>query len=154
MGTLEVYDPSSNSWTTKASMHTPRSQLAVGVIDGKLFAVGGTDGHLNGLRTVEVYDPAADEWRSLAPIPQPYGRYAHAVGVLNGRLYAVGGIATYAGTDLVDAYDPATDTWRSVHPTLIESQGMGAGVIGGVLYIVGGSCYDVLYATVSAYIPP
>ena len=53
LNTLEVYDPATNTWTTKASMPTSRRELAAGVINGKLYAVGGTGDPT----TLEVYEP-------------------------------------------------------------------------------------------------
>jgi hypothetical protein len=61
---------SPGTWTTKASMPTARSQLAVSVLNGILYAVGGTNdsGVLN---TVEAYDPTTDSWTTKTPMPTP-----------------------------------------------------------------------------------
>ena len=40
-GTLEVYDPSTNIWSTKASMPTARSYVAAGAINNKIYVAGG-----------------------------------------------------------------------------------------------------------------
>src|SRR5262249_36244639 len=37
-----AYDPSSNTWTPRASMPTARGALSVAVIDGKIYAAGGS----------------------------------------------------------------------------------------------------------------
>ena len=42
--TVEVYDPGSNSWAAKAPLPTGRSDLAAGVVGGKLYALGGYNG--------------------------------------------------------------------------------------------------------------
>jgi hypothetical protein len=39
--TVFAYDPVMNSWNFKASMPTRRAELAAGVIDGRVYAVGG-----------------------------------------------------------------------------------------------------------------
>jgi N-acetylneuraminic acid mutarotase len=39
--TVQVYDPSSDSWTTEASMPTGRHVLGAAVVEDKLYAVGG-----------------------------------------------------------------------------------------------------------------
>lgn len=41
LNTVEAYDPSTNIWTTKAKMPTPRTEFAVGVLGNTLYAVGG-----------------------------------------------------------------------------------------------------------------
>lgn len=55
------------SWTTKAPMPTPRSRVASGVVNGKIFVLGG-DG---GSTVVEMYDPVKDSWQSWPPLSQP-----------------------------------------------------------------------------------
>ena len=72
--TLEAYDPAANTWSTKAPMPTARQELAVGVINGILYAIGGNGpGSPN---VVEAYDPAANSWSTKAPMPT--GRYGLA----------------------------------------------------------------------------
>ena len=42
VGTAHVYNPATDTWTTlPGSMLTPRTSLAIGAFDGRLFAVGG-----------------------------------------------------------------------------------------------------------------
>ena len=103
--TVEAYDPVTNSWTTKAPMPTPRYGLAVGVVSGFLYAVGGS----GPTGTVAVYDPAANSWTSRGPMLT--SRTSLGAGVVNGVLYAVGGLPLYNGAALatLEAYDPAQD---------------------------------------------
>ena len=49
-------------------MATDRSHLAVVVLDGKLYAVGGQDVGFNALSSVERYDPGTNAWEAVAPI--------------------------------------------------------------------------------------
>ena len=147
--TLEVYDPATNSWTTKAPMPTARAQMGGAVINGKLYLVGGsTNGTVPGqLATLEVYDPYTNAWTTKASMPT--SRFGLGAGEVNGVLYAVGG---YNGTVLttVEAYSPATDSWTTVAPTptaRAESRPQG---INGVLYVAGGSTST---ATLEAFTP-
>ena len=55
-GAVDAYDPSTNSWTTKASLPTPRAGLAVGVVSGILYAVGGIADNTS-FGTLEAYWP-------------------------------------------------------------------------------------------------
>ncbi len=41
VNTVEAYDPTTNTWTTKAPMPTPRHLLRIGVLNGFLYAIGG-----------------------------------------------------------------------------------------------------------------
>ncbi len=54
----QVYFPANNSWGMGASMPTARYALAVGVLDDKLYAMGGSDARTApDLATNEVYVP-------------------------------------------------------------------------------------------------
>jgi N-acetylneuraminic acid mutarotase len=65
----EMYDPTTNTWTTRAALPTGRSGIAAGVVGERLYVFGGEIPRLFG--EVEVYDPATDRWQSLAPMPEP-----------------------------------------------------------------------------------
>ena len=69
-------------------MHHARSALAVAVLDGKLYAIGGFVVYSE-TRVVEVYDPGTDTWSEDAPLVEV--RQAMLAGVLNGRIYSAGG---------------------------------------------------------------
>jgi N-acetylneuraminic acid mutarotase len=71
--TLEMYNPKTDTWTTKSPMPTARNYLAAAFgRDGKLYAIGG-EVYGSG-RTgivydkIESYDPVTDTWLSLRGI--------------------------------------------------------------------------------------
>jgi len=51
-----IYDPATDTWSTAASIPTPRSQTAVAVVDRKIYAIGGTS-KSEFISTVEEFDP-------------------------------------------------------------------------------------------------
>ena len=59
-----------HNWTTKAEMPTARIGLASGVVQGKIYVIGG-EARLYGLGlpTVEAYDPATDTWSRKTDLP-------------------------------------------------------------------------------------
>ena len=82
--------PKNGTWSEVAPMPQNRTRLAAGVVDGKLYAVGGFSREGWEVHdTVEVYDPADDTWAPLAPMSSP--RSGLAAGVVDGKLYAMGG---------------------------------------------------------------
>jgi len=89
----------------------------VAVLDGKLYAVGGSDHDGASLSLVEWYDPALDAWEEVAPMST--ARDEVAVAVLDGKLYAVGGesnVNNDGALSSVERYDPALNAWETVAP--------------------------------------
>jgi hypothetical protein len=154
VATLEVYNPATNTWTTKTSMPTARVYPSAAVVNGLLYVIGGcTTFDCAGLTgTVEAYDPVTDAWTTKAPMPTP--RREFGVGVINGVVYAVGGFSGGGASSSNEVYDPSTNSWstKASKPTSlgqVKSEG-----VNGLLYAMGG--YDgccSLYATVEAYNP-
>ena len=139
VATVEAYDPATDMWETKASMPTARGELAVGVVNGVLYAIGGRRGDPDQavFATVEAYDPATDMWTTKAPMPT--ARRSLAVGVVDGILYAVGGVGSDGhrlGT--LEAYDPVTDTWTTLTDMHGPRSGLAVAVLDGKIYAVGG----------------
>jgi hypothetical protein len=153
--TLEAYDPVANTWTEKAPMPTARFNLGVAVVNGILYAMGGTNGCPCSLATVEAYDPTTDTWTTKASMPTAHSVFGTAV--VNGILYVVGGTSNNSGDFLqtVEAYNPVTDTWTTKSPMPTGRDGIGIGVINGIIYAVGGtnSSYFGTLATNEAYDP-
>ncbi len=137
-GTLDVYDPATDTWTTKAPMPTARQLLAAGVIGGKLYAVGGIDNGSLFFNTVEVYDPATDIWTPQPPMPT--ARAWLAAGVINGVLYAVGGVnGSYLATN--EAFIPSDLTWSSGNTAVatVDANGLATGLSPGATTITAAS---------------
>lgn len=150
---LEVYDPNTDTWTTKAPIPTGVYGAAVGVIDGKLYVAGGQAIVSEGfnIATLQVYDPATDTWTTKAPMP--FGSVGMAAGVIDGKLYVAGGM-TPPNTGTVDTlrvYDPVADTW-SIKVPMPTARMADGGVVNGILYVVGGFSGSILNL-VEAYDP-
>jgi energy-converting hydrogenase Eha subunit A len=142
------------AWLAKASMPTPREGLAVGVVNGILYAVGGYNSAVPvdvGLGTVEAYDPIANSWTTKAPMPTPRSRFS--VGVVNGVLYAVGGVNGTGNLGTVEAYDPVANSWTTMAPMPTPREELAVGVVNGLLYAIGGAGNNGPLATVEAYDP-
>ena len=59
---MEMYDPTTNTWTLVKPMSTARDYLAMAHFDGRIWAMGGKDGG-NILNSCESYDSNTDRWR-------------------------------------------------------------------------------------------
>ncbi len=159
LGTVEAYDPMTNTWAQAFPMPTARKRLAVGVVNGILYAIGGIG--VSGtqvLSTVEAYDPMTNTWTTKAPMPT--GLYDHAIGVVDGVLYVMGGSDSSSGNSstTVLAYDPTANTWATKASMPTSRTGHSVGVVSGMLYAVGGlmggnGLTPTVLATVEAYDP-
>jgi N-acetylneuraminic acid mutarotase len=149
VATNEVYDPATNKWETKSPMPTARNHAAAGVVNNKIYIIGGRLGAafmLSGASNtdiVEEYDPAADQWGALrAPMPAG-GRSAAGWGTFDGRIYVVGGEARSGGMHgtfrRVEAFDAATNTWATMPQMSFHRHGMAADVLNGRLHVVSGN---------------
>lgn len=142
----EVYDPATNTWQTKSKMPTARNHAAVGVMNNKIYVIGGRLGaafitRASNTDIVEEYDPAADQWGSLKA-PMPTARSATAWGTHGGRIYVAGGetrTSTMSGTfRKVEAYEPRTNTWHTLPPMEFARHGLAGDFVGNRLHLVSG----------------
>lgn len=79
MASVERYDTENQVWDSVAPVKIARSALSLTVLDGKLYAMGGFDGH-SFLSIVEIYDPIQDKWEESTPLSS--GRSGHASAVI------------------------------------------------------------------------
>ena len=119
-------------WRTKSPMPTGRWGLAAGVVDNKIYAIGGY--YPSSSRTVEEYDPVTDRWTTKASMPT--SRENLAVGVVNNKIYAIGGCCNSLST--VEEYDPATNQWSNKTSMQTERTDLAVGVVNGKIYSIGG----------------
>jgi N-acetylneuraminic acid mutarotase len=140
VGTHEVYDPATDSWTRRAPMPTARNHLGAAVIGGRIHAVGGRVPGDMELTTHEVYDPATDAWAEAPPMPT--GRSGIAVVAHGERLYVFGGetvrLLVRKTFDRAERFDPGTDRWERLPPMPTARHGLGAASFGDGIYVMGG----------------
>ena len=114
-------------------MRIARGGLAAGVINGKLYALGGQDASGDLLDVVECYDPAMNAWTTKSPMPTPRTRFVAVV--VGARLYAIGGLGVQGGRAsalaAVEQYDPATDTWTAKNSLPGGKYDFAAGLVNG-----------------------
>ncbi len=156
LATVEEYDPTADTWVTKASMPTARTWPGVAAANnGKIYVIGGFDGNRS-LPTVEQYDPATDTWTRKADMPTPRWNLG-VVTASDGKIYAIGGQSDgslgWQYYTTVEAYDPTTDTWtkKTNMPTARGYFGLAAANNGNLYAIGGWNNYSI--AAVEEYNP-
>jgi N-acetylneuraminic acid mutarotase len=146
LGTNEVYDPATDKWESRNPMSVPRNHAFSGVVNGKIYVIGGRTGHafiLSATNTdvVEEYNPASDMW-SMPKERMPTARSGGASGTDGRRIYVAGGEVTttelVAAFRAVEAYDPATNSWMTLPSLPMPRHGMAGAVIGNRFHLVSG----------------
>jgi N-acetylneuraminic acid mutarotase len=146
LGTNEVYDPATDKWESRNPMSVPRNHAFSGVVNGKIYVIGGRTGHafiLSATNTdvVEEYNPASNMW-SIPKERMPTARSGGASGTDGRRIYVAGGEVTttelVAAFRAVEAYDPATNSWTTLPSLPMPRHGLAGAVIGTRFHLVSG----------------
>jgi len=121
LNTVEIYNPSSDTWTTGAPMPTARAGLVLANgPDGRIYAIGGYGaGGVQGsgaLSTVEAYDPKLDRWFVEPSLTTARGDPAAATDS-NGVIYVMGGMGASWPLDTVEAFYPQMTPTSTATPT-------------------------------------
>lgn len=112
-----VSSTSENMWTSKASMQEARGSFEVAIVNGKIYAIGGSNGTFpNGtsifVGTNEEYDPIANKWTFKKPMPT--ARTPFCIVELQNKIYCIGGRLNYdIITGVNEAYNPPADIWET-----------------------------------------
>ncbi|VEN55814.1 unnamed protein product [Callosobruchus maculatus] len=134
---VDKYNPIKDHWRPCSPMSVPRNRVGVAVMDGLLYAVGGSEGSKYH-SSVECYDPEADKWTMIKPMH--FKRLAVGVGVVNRLLYAIGGYDGIERHSSVECYHPENNEWTMVSPMHEPRSGAGVAAVNQYIYVVGG--YD------------
>jgi N-acetylneuraminic acid mutarotase len=90
-GRLDVWSPTTNAWTSGASLPSPRSHIAAAtfVLGGRIIALGGETSYNVSTSQAIAYNPSTNGWSQLSPLP--VSRNSGVGGALGGNLcYATG----------------------------------------------------------------
>lgn len=146
VGTVEEYDPNTNTWSERSSMPTARNHAAIGAVNNKIYVIGGRLGSAfiftaSNTNVVEEYDPATDQW-GLVKARMPTERSGGAWAVYKGRIYVAGGEHQdghlMAAFRALEAYDPATNTWLELSMMPMPRHGLAGAVVGNRLHLASG----------------
>ena len=142
---VDEYDPATNSWRARTPMPTPRNHMFGGLVDGKIYIIGGRlgasfIGAATNVDIVEQYDPETNQWGAPQPrMPTP--RSGGGSAVYNGRIYVAGGEQQdhrfFAAFRALEVFDPKAQSWSAtMMPT--PRHGFAAAFIGNRFHIISG----------------
>jgi len=147
-------DTAEDTWAAKAPMQQARAGLGVAVVNGKIYAIGGStasgsyppDIFSGGfVGTNEEYDPATDTWTYKASMPTP--RDYFAIAAYQNKIYCIGGAVgfsvdertgfhSYIGSGVNEVYDTVTNRWVTKSPIPDYGMECQAHVVNGKIYVM------------------
>ena len=131
-----------------APMPTARQEVSSSVFNERVYVIAGFTSAGASLNTVEAYFPGSNSWFPVGAIPI-LNNHNNAATV-GGALYTFGGVSNFAYR-----YNPQTDVWASVAPAHFQHGSTAAvGVIGGRIYVAGGSGGSMLQNEAEFFDPP
>lgn len=137
---VEMYDPATDQWASKAPLPVGLHHVGIGIVDGRLYVIGGYSKSglsvWNPVATVYAYDPATDKWIERAPMPTARG--ALSVTEHERKLYAVGGYDRKANNAQVEVYDPVRNVWSTAAALPTPRDHLATATVGGKIYAIGG----------------
>ncbi|XP_051137598.1 F-box/kelch-repeat protein At1g22040-like [Andrographis paniculata] len=132
------FDPILNSWSEVAPMSVGRGYCKIGVLNNKLYVVGGVTWDpvgLTPLQSAEMYDPCTDTWTKLPSMPFLKAQVL-PTGFLSDLLKPMAtGLTSYAGKLYVpqslycwpffvdvggEVFDPVMNTWNEMPDGMAE----------------------------------
>lgn len=157
----ECFDPTTETWSTKASMPTPVFNYAVATVNKQIYVLGGArlseaPNTLTILTANQVYDAETDRWSLSQSLPQASmaGAASATTGVFAPQaIYHVGGLSPNGYTDKTYAFMLSNNSWVSVEDMPTPRGRLGVAMVDDTLYAIGGYDGSNWHNTVERYKP-
>ena len=143
MNVMEVYDPSSNSWSPasiEGKFPTFNGDGSADTLGGKIYVADAYQYAEGDVRMLQVFDPSSNTW-SVVNTPKSFCvRDIPTIRTIGSKLYVFGGIGSYGLVDTIDVFDPATNTFSTIVPetSFQPRTGYTVSVVDGKVYMIGG----------------
>jgi uncharacterized repeat protein (TIGR03803 family) len=130
IATNQIYNATSDSWSTGAPLPAATAGGSAAVVKGILYIFGGYSGTTSGtaVNAVWAYNPATNSWAGKAAMPTARGS---TTAVVSGtKVYVIGGNGSTLRLNTVEAYDTAADSWTTEAPLLVGKSEPAGGLLG------------------------
>jgi N-acetylneuraminic acid mutarotase len=158
---IEVYDPSTDTWTTKSPIPNAAAYYASAVVNNKIYIVSEhhTEKSIEPEALTQIYDPETDSWStgSSPPFSVDMAGGATVAGVTPQRVYVIGGRQSGMEVAYNQAYNPQIDSWSLGEPLPTARYGLTVAVAKGKIYAIGGLAgflYNAVWANVNEKYDP
>lgn len=136
----QIYDPTTNTWSSGAALPTATAAGAVAVIHDILYIFGGyNQATLQGSDATDAvwaYNPKKNKWSSKAIMPTARG--SDAAAVFQNIAYVIGGNGASYRLNTVKAYNPITNAWAEETPLLQGKSEPSVATVGSLIIAAGG----------------
>ena len=147
-----IFDPVMGSWAFAGKLVDSLEAIAVEVINGKFYLIGGHS-HPDFVyrREIITYDPISQDFDTVGYLPTPKAWYTTAV--VDGNIYVIGGDDKVQSIQTVDIFDSMHKTWTVGPPLHTARAGLSADTLGGKIYVTGGGAGTTAFNTVEIFDP-
>ena len=147
---LEIYDPTTNTWTTGTPMLKKIHRFSSVTVNNKIYVFGGLDSTETDGRSskVQIYDLNTNTWSMGASMSTP--RVDSVSVAVNNKIYVLGG-SNNERLNRLDIYDPLTDSWTTGASMPTTRNSTAASSIGTNIYVYGGSSRSNFQDNVEVY---
>jgi len=142
----EVYDPATDSWTTKTSIPTAVCGYASAVVDNRIYVIGCIGWAEPSSDINQIYNPETDTWALGSSMPTWFTERAAAAATTG--MFAPKRIHIL-WDDEHHVYDPENDSWSTATSMPTPRLSLGVAVVDDILYAIGGGFYAELGFTES-----
>jgi N-acetylneuraminic acid mutarotase len=139
LGSAELYDPESGSWTAAAPMlHGRALHTSMLLQDGRVLVFGGFNNEGNE-GSAELYDPGSDRWTATGSMIESHD-FQMFVQLADGRVLVAGGWTRGHQFASAQVYDPETGRWTATG-SMLETRDSGTATLlqDGRVLVAGGS---------------
>ncbi|PYS00027.1 MAG: hypothetical protein DMG12_18940 [Acidobacteria bacterium] len=126
------------TWSSIPLLPTPRQEVGVAAVEGRVWVIGGIDADRRGSSVVEIYDTPTNQWQPGPPVPIPI--HHPMVAAAGSKVYVAGGYTEPGFTPVAYTFELDTDTLKWTRKADMPApRGAGAAVAhNGKIYVIGG----------------